>query len=161
MTYAVRRKSYAKKTASICKCNHGAIAHYTNDGHCIYPDCGCLEFKTKGRPEFTGERGACNYKHAHNSKAEIAECFQLHCMLLAKEIKSFTAEQSEELLGPSGTVLRKYRVDFRIEHNDGRVEFREVKGAHLHNYGEWPLKWDLLQDKHRGDPKYFFTLVVI
>lgn len=78
---------------------------------------------------------------------------------MAKEIRDYQSQKSVDLLGSSGSVVGTYKVDFIVEHNDGTIEYIETKGAHLMTLQPWPLKWKLLQDQHKGDPKYRFTVI--
>ena len=159
MSFGVRRRKFMPKPEVRCECDHPHIAHYTKDGHCVFPGCGCSTFRPAGRPEFSNKKAECRYGHAHNSGLEIKICFDLHCLLVAKEIKKYEAEKVVDLWGPSGHTIAAYKVDFIVEHLDGVTEFIEAKGAHLMTKQPWPLKWSLLQDKHRGDPKFKFTVV--
>lgn len=148
-----------KKAETDCKCGHPHVCHYTKEGHCVYQACECKAFDPKGRQPFQNERARCEYGHAHNSGLEIKECFSLHCQKLAGKIKDYRAEVLTDLTGPSGAVVARYKVDFVVEHLDGTTEFVEAKGGHIRHLPPWPLKWALLQDKHRGDPLYRFRVV--
>lgn len=148
-----------KKIPSTCKCDHEKITHYTKDGHCVYPGCGCSEFKPKGRPEFQSKRSTCQYQHSHDSGLEVKACFDLHCQKIAGDIKDFRFHEILDLQGPSGRNLFTYEIDFTVEHHDGSIEYIETKGDHLSREMGWRMKWKLLQDKHDGDPKYKFRVI--
>jgi|SRR5689334_9888581 len=153
------RRSFRKPEVD-CRCGHPRICHYTKEGSCVYQKCDCKEFKGKGRPEYNRVRKAtCSYGHAHDSGLEIKTCFDLHCLKAAGEIRDFEFHRTVDLPGPSGHVLATYETDFLVEYTDGSMEFIECKGDHLIREMGWRLKWALLQDKHRGDPKYRFRIV--
>lgn len=157
--WRLSKSVYFRKKEVDCKCGHPNVCHYTKDGRCVYQKCDCQEFHPKGRQEFTNKRARCEYGHAHNSGLEIRTCFNLHLQKLAGEIKGYEAEKVVDLFGPSGFPVGTYRVDFIVEHLDGTIEFVEAKGDHLANHQPWPLKWALLQDQYRGNPKYKFRVV--
>lgn len=157
MSYRIKKR--IRPEPSVCKCDHPQVAHYSADGHCIFPQCPCLGFKTKGRKLFTNQRAHCEYGHAHDSKEEIKTCFDLHCRLVAKEIKAYRAQVVIELLGASHHKVGTYKADFVVEHWNGDTEYVESKGRHILNLPPFPLKWALLQDQHYGDSKFKFTLV--
>lgn len=149
-----------RKAPSNCKCGHPQITHYSKEGNCVFPGCGCQELRAKGRPEFANvKRGKCQYNHAHDSGLEIKTCFDFHLQKLSGEIKDFSAQVFVDLPGPSGAIVARYKVDFRIDHNDGSIEYVETKGDHLMRLQPWPLKWALIQDKHKGDLKYRFRVI--
>lgn len=157
--YRTVRSRFFKKPGIDCKCGHPRVCHYTKEGHCVYQACDCKAFESKGRVLFPNKRAACEYGHPHNSGLEIKTCAELHYQKLAGEIKGFEAEKVIDLLGPSGARVAGYKVDFIVEHNDGTTEFIEAKGDHIRNLPPWPLKWALLQDKHKGDHRYKFRVV--
>lgn len=142
-----------------CKCSHEQITHYTKEGNCIVPGCGCLMFRSSGRQEFTTARRAhCELGHSHDSGLEIKECWDLTIQKKSGTIKDFSFHPLVELLGPSGHVISTYEVDFRVDHNDGSTEWVECKGQHLAKQGQWPLKWKLLMDMHHGDKTQKFRI---
>lgn len=149
-----------KKATSDCKCNHPQICHYTREGNCVFQACDCKEFKPKGRPEYaTAKRGQCQLGHSHDSGLEIKTCADFHILKQAREIKDFSFHNVIDLLGPSGNKISTYEIDFVVENTDGSIEYVECKGNHLARDMGWRLKWALLQDKHRGDPKYKFRVI--
>lgn len=155
------RRSFKRREGGAvpCKCDDPHITHYTKDGHCVVPGCGCTEFRPKGRPEFSNiKRAKCEYQHDHKSGLEIKECADLHYLRLAKQIKDFKYEPCIDLPGPSGHIVATYKVDFEVAHLDGSTEFVECKGGHLENDKSWRIKWALLQDKHYRDRKYKFRV---
>lgn len=51
---------------------------------------------------------------------------------------------------------KSYKVDFWINHHDGRVELVEAKGMET---PDWWWKWFLVQCMYHDDPMYKFTVV--
>lgn len=159
MTAKWGKRTYFRKPIVDCKCNHPQVTHYTKEGNCVYPECKCILFSPKGKQEFQNKRATCNYKHSHDSGLEVKTCFDLHCLLLAHEIKSFSGHKNLDLTGPSGAVVATYEIDFVVHHLDGTIEYLECKGRHLITLQPWPLKWALLQDKYKGNKKVRFRVV--
>ncbi len=155
------RTGYRRRDSheTTCTCNHMRVAHYSQGGSCVYPGCGCQIYKSKGRPEYaTARRATCQHGHSHDSGLEIKECFDLHVLKQAGEIKDFRFHEVVDLPGPSGRVVARYEVDFTVEHCDGTTEWVECKGDHLAREMGWRIKWALLQDKHYGDPLHKFRV---
>lgn len=149
-----------RKSTSDCKCNHPQVCHYTREGNCVYQKCDCKEFSPKGRPEYsTAKRGTCSYGHSHDSGLEIKACFDLHCLKSVGEIRDFKFHEVLDLPGPSGSTIATYEMDFTVFHPGEITEYVECKGDHLMREMGWRLKWALLQDKHKGDPKYKFRVI--
>lgn len=156
-TFKARKPNHATP----CKCDHEQVCHYTPDGHCIYQICGCTQFRPKGRPEYaTAKRGRCDHGHAHDSRLEVVTCADLTNLKKAGEIKEFQFHPLVRLLGPSGQPVATYEVDFKVEKNDGIIQFIECKGRHLEKDPAWRLKWALLNDLYRGDPGYEFQVIL-
>lgn len=141
-----------------CKCGHPEIAHYSPDGHCVVSGCGCAVFKPSGRLEYRNKRARCDLSHSHDSGTEIKTCFDLQVLRRSGDIRNFQFHELLDLPGPSGAIIATYEIDFTVYHNDGSIEFIECKGRHLEREMGWRLKWALLQDKHKGDPKYKFRV---
>ena len=96
------------------------------------------------------------YKHrSYRSKAEAAYAMYLDQMVKDKEIKSWEYEKKIELCGENGTRVCNYYIDFTIQHNDGKVEYIEVKGFPT---SIWRLKWKLFNDKFGHDHNIIITL---
>lgn len=148
-----------KKGPRACKCNHPQLTHYSPDGHCVYPKCTCQAFKPKGNIKYNSERGRCQLEHAHDSGLEIKTCFDLQCLQRAGEIESFKPHKVLDLKGSSGATVATYEIDFVVEHPGGITEFIECKGDHLIREPAWRLKWALLQDQYKEDPKIRFRVI--
>ncbi len=149
-----------KRKPTTCKCDHEQITHYTPQGNCVVPGCGCQEFRSKGNPKFSNiKRGRCQYNHSHDSGLETKTCFDLHLQKLSGAIKDFKFHEMADLPGPSGATVARYELDFTVDHNDGSKEIIECKGDHLAREQGWRIKWSLLQDKHKGDPNVTFRVV--
>jgi hypothetical protein len=90
--------------------------------------------RNKYRNRWTGYAGA---KYASAKEAKFAA--ELDLLVRAGEIASWR-RQCRIPLVVNGVTVTTYVVDFEIRHNDGTVEFVEVKG---HPTPEWKLKWRL------------------
>ena len=62
---------------------------------------------------------------------------ELELLVRAKEIKRFETHVTERLKA-YGQPICDYKVDFKIFHNDGTIEFLETKGVAT---PDWKLKW--------------------
>lgn len=159
-----RQSKYRRRDGheASCRCDHPQVAHYSASGGCVFPGCGCQGYRSKGREEYaTAKRATCNYGHAHDSTLEVKECFDLHLSKQAHAIRSFEFHPVVDLPGPSGRIVARYEVDFRVDHVDGSIEWVECKGRHLASDPGWRLKWSLLQDKYYGDHRHKFRLRLI
>jgi hypothetical protein len=161
MVYRFGKIRNFNKATSDCKCGHPQICHYTKGGECVYQKCECQAFKPKGRPEYaTAKRATCEYGHSHDSGLEVRECYDLHLQKQAGTIKDFSFHRVIDLPGPSGRVVAKYEIDFKVDMADGTTEWVECKGSHLVREQGWRIKWALLQDKYYGDPLHTFRVRV-
>lgn len=153
-----RRQNFS--VARDCKCGHPHECHYTKEGSCVYQKCECKSFEVSGRREFQNHRARCDQGHSHDSGLETKTCADLRYQKLAGTIRDYDGHTTIELPGPSGDKIATYEIDFVVRHLDGSIEYVECKGKHLERHGQWPLKWRLLQDKHKGDPMYKFRLII-
>lgn len=87
------------------------------------------------------------------SKRESTKAWELDQLVKAGEIKSWERQAKVELYGINGSHICDYKVDFLVTHNDGLLEFIEVKSP-ITATGEWRIKWRLLEDKYGKDCKY-------
>ncbi len=158
--YRYGRLKNFRKPSKECTCGHETECHWTKEGHCVYQKCDCKEFKPKGRAEFANvKRGTCTLGHSHDSGLEVRTCFELSNLKKAGQIRDFAFHRVLDLIGPSGEKIATYEIDFVVETNDGCTEFIECKGSHLVREMGWRLKWSLLRDKHKDDPKYQFRVI--
>lgn len=63
----------------------------------------------------------------YHSRLEAAYAMELDMRLKAKDIKSWTGQIRVPFV-MNGIKICTYIVDFRIEHNDGSIEWVETKG---------------------------------
>lgn len=97
--------------------------------------------------------------YSYDSKKEANKAFELDCLLKAKEIKSWTRQDTIELHGENGSTICKYKPDFTIYHNDGTIEILEIKSK-ITMTPTWRLKWRLLEDKMKGKENIKLTVEV-
>lgn len=143
----------ARSHNSLCKCEHPAVAHYRQDGSCVFPGCGCKGFKSTGSKHGNTYQ-KCNQGHSHDSGLESRVCGELEYRRKAKEIAAFDFHPVIRLPGPSGAIVATYEVDFTVTYpgTPPVLEYVEAKGRHLLRDGAWRIKWALLQDMHKGNP---------
>lgn len=91
------------------------------------------------------------------SKREATKAWELDQLIKAGEIKSYERQVKEELYGQNGTHVCNYFVDFLITHNDGLLEYIEIKSP-ITATDVWRLKWKLLEDKYGKDSRYKLTV---
>jgi hypothetical protein len=56
----------------------------------------------------------------------------------------------------SARFLCRYYMDFKVNHNDGTIEFVEVKGL---EGPDWKMKWTMLESVVGDDPAYKLTVI--
>ena len=86
----------------------------------------------------------------YDSMFEGGHAAELIMLKKAGEIKDFESHVDIPLTA-HGKVICHYQVDFKVYHNDGRIEFQETKGR---STPDWRIKWKLfkaqLADEHPG-----------
>ena len=92
---------------------------------------------------------------SYQSKKEMKYAMQLDILKKGKAIKGWKRQVKIELFGENGTRVCNYNIDFVVEHNDGVIEYIEVKGFKT---ALWRLKWKLFKDKMGKDSKVKITL---
>lgn len=95
--------------------------------------------------------------YSYDSKKEAAKAFELDCLLKAKEIKSWTRQDTIELRGENGSTICKYKPDFTIYHNDGTIEILEIKSK-ITMTPAFRIKWKLLEDNYKYKENYKLTI---
>lgn len=92
----------------------------TSDAVCL---CGKVRGSKKAAP---GKYNAirCEYNgFTYDSKFEAQVAMELDFRLKAKDIKTWQRQFTIEIRNPkTGQLLRRHKVDFRIEHHDGSFE---------------------------------------
>jgi hypothetical protein len=95
--------------------------------------------------------------YSYDSKKEAKKAFELDCLVKAKQIKSWTRQDTIELYGENGSLICKYKPDFTIYHNDGMIEILEIKSKATVT-PSFRIKWKLLEDKVKKDPNIKLTI---
>ena len=71
---------------------------------------------------------SCQYNgRTYHSRAEAEYAMYLDSLLKKKEIKSWTPQYKIDIR-VNDVHIANYYVDFKVEHNDGTIEYIEVKG---------------------------------
>jgi len=110
------------------------------------------EYQTMFKPQ---KRNKFNAKKAYidGKKFDSASEGELYAELKLQQeqglIKDFKQQWKEELWA-YGKHIMNYYVDFRIEHNDGKIEFLEHKGMTTEL---WKKKWQMLLAKYDKEIK--------
>jgi len=94
--------------------------------------------------------------YTYHSIKEAKYARDLELRKKAGDIKDWARQVKIELYGENGGHICDYHVDFRVEHNDGTIEYVEVKGFETR---DWRIKWKLFEDKMRD--KHDVTLTII
>ncbi|SRR5258708_3157057 len=95
-------------------------------------------------------------QNGYDSKKESAYAQELELRKRMGEIKDFEGQVKIELFGENGTRVCNYFIDFVVTHNDGTLEYIEVKGFET---PVWRLKWKLFEDKYGHDSTKRLTLI--
>lgn len=93
---------------------------------------------------------------SYRSKKEAAYAMELDIRKKGKDITDWEYEPRIELKGENGAVVAHYKVDFKLYHKDGSIEYVEVKGFET---DVWRLKWKLFEDKFGHDHNIKLTIV--
>lgn len=88
----------------------------------------------------------------YDSKREAKEAALLDLEVKAKTVLKWERQHKIPLV-VNGVKLCNYVIDFKVYHADGRVEYREVKGAETQL---WKLKFKLAKALY---PNWEFTVV--
>ena len=94
--------------------------------------------------------------YSYKYKKEAAYAAQLDILKKGKAIKDWKRQVKIELYGENGGKVCNYYMYFVVEHNDGVMEYIEVKGFKT---AVWRLKWKLFKDKMGKDSKIKITLL--
>lgn len=79
----------------------------------------------------------------YDSKKEMRKAEELDLMVKAGEIKSWE-KQKRLSLDVNGVHIANYYIDFVVYHNDGTVEYLEIKSP-ITQTPVWRIKWKLAQ----------------
>jgi len=91
----------------------------------------------------------------YHSKKEATYAVELDFRVKAKDIKSWDRQVKVELK-IKGKLITRYFLDFLIQHNDGTIEYVEVKGFET---DVWKLKWKMFEALYGGNRKVKLTIV--
>ena len=73
------------------------------------------------------------------SQLEANKAFELDVLQKAGEIKAWSGQHKWNLYVNDYKICG-YKIDFRVEHNDGWIDYIETKGARTYDF---MLKWNL------------------
>ena len=104
---------------------------------------GRLMYRVKNRTKYNvGSRETREHNGVYyDSKLEAGYAAKLDILVNGGAIKSWRRQVTVPLTA-YGKQICTYRVDFEITHNDGHIEFVEVKGFET---PVWRIKWKLFE----------------
>ena len=91
----------------------------------------------------------------YHSKKEAAYAHELSLRKSAGDIKDWE-RQKKICLDVNKHHITNYYVDFEVFHNDGVIEYVEIKGFET---PEWRLKWRLFEAIYGDQPNVKLTVV--
>lgn len=91
----------------------------------------------------------------YHSKKEAGYAAELDLRIKANDIKSWTRQECIRL-DVNGFHICNYYIDFVVTHNDGSLEYVEVKGFETE---VWRLKWKLFESLYSNLPNTTLTVV--
>ena len=100
----------------------------------------------------------------YDSKKEAGRAYELDMIQRAGHIKAVIPQVTLQLKikcpnqtpGCDGHKLGTYRIDFQVEHNDGTIEYEEIKGLAM---PVWKLKWAALEAMTCGNEEIKLTVI--
>lgn len=114
-------------------------------------------YRVKSGNKYHAERQFYNGVQ-YDSKAEAGYAAELDLRLKAGDIKGWTPHVQIPLT-VSGKHICNYEIDFVVNHNDGHLEFVEVKGMVL---PLWRQKWRIFEATYKDTwPDADLTVVKI
>lgn len=105
------------------------------------------KWTTAKKQEYNGFR--------YDSGFEADYARELDLRVKAKDIKSYDRQVNLELI-VNDYIVCTYRIDFIIYHNDGIIEYVEIKGWQSDT---WKLKWKLFEALYADKPDVKLTIV--
>ena len=110
----------------------------TNDAVCL---CGKVRGSEKAaKGKYNAIRSVYN-GYPYDSKFEAQDAMQLDWRLKAGDIKGWDRQFPIEIRNPkTGELLRRHKVDFRIQENDGSFTLVETKGFETRD-------WRMIRDE--------------
>lgn len=97
----------------------------------------------------------CLSNHFHRSGLEGRVCDELRLKKIAGDIKDYETEVTLQL-SLAGCNLGTYRIDFKIQENDGSTTYLEAKGI---EFPLWKQKFKILEAMHRDNPMIHLVVV--
>jgi len=91
----------------------------------------------------------------YHSTKEAIHAQELDLLLKTKKIKSWRRQVKIDLQS-NGYHIANYYVDFEVTHNDGLIEFQEVKG---YETDVFKMKWRLFESMYGRNPNYRLTII--
>jgi len=110
------------------------VVYWDPDERFIYADTGKTNSKMHNVRQFYNG-------HQYDSGFEAKYAMRLDYLLKAGEIKSWIPHKLLDLF-VSGHRIGTYRIDFVVTHNDGSLEYVEVKGMES---AYWRQKWKIFE----------------
>lgn len=154
MVYRSRRAYIDKKRWLYCpKCCEAVERTGRQGQECL--KCFTTLEKIKGRPRVHGHAGRVVNGHHYDSGFEADYAQELDLRKKAGDIKDWWPHQKIDLVA-YGCHIAFYEIDFKIEHNDGTVEYVEVKG---HETDLWRIKWRLFEAQYSDQPGVKLTVI--
>lgn len=126
------------KSAKCPKCGSKTLLY--GQGKLTCRDCSHVIGKTYNK---YGAKKSTYNGYNYDSKLEANVAQDLDTRLKAKDIKH-VEKQVKIPLQAYGKHITNYFIDFVITHNDGHLEYLEVKGMET---DVWKLKWKMLEAK--------------
>ena len=94
--------------------------------------------------------------YPYHSKMEAKYAMELDLRVKCKDIKSWERQKKMELTA-HGKKICNYFIDFVITHNNGSLEYVEIKGFET---STWRLKWKLFEAVMKAtEPKSKLTII--
>lgn len=127
------------------------MAHWSKDGHCVVPACGCLVYRRKKQGNKYNSAKTVIKGQNFDSKFEGKVGTDLEYRRMSGE--KFTIQKQVRFpLVVNGRKIADYVADFVLYHSDGRKEIWEAKGMRTEKFN---LKWKLVEALY---PDYILTL---
>ncbi len=93
--------------------------------------------------------------YLYDSKFEASYAQELDLRLKAKDIKGYDRQVNLDLI-VNGYLVCQYRIDFIVYHNDGTVEYVELKGLYSQMF---IFKFKLFEALYSDKPDVKITII--
>lgn len=91
-----------------------------------------------------------------DSKFEAKHAQDLDLLLNAGEIKGYDRQKNIDLI-VNDFIVATYKIDFIVYHNDGTIEYQELKGYPI--TAVWVLKFKIFEALFSNKPDVKITLI--